>query len=100
MSRKPDSRRGESEVIAAIGSLREALRKTHAAEGARRRKMQVKLTDTGVGGNGHEPIAVPCTVVITGDTQEDAELLAEAYVDKGWICQSSGQTEVTCKSPD
>ena len=38
-------------------------------------------------------------VDIHGDSQADAEAIAERYVDDGWTCQSSGPTDVTCTSP-
>ena len=84
---------GARDVASATAALRRIVRAGHAKAGLAGIDIHIK-------GDPQKPGVAECVVDIHGDSQADAEAIAERYVDDGWTCQSSGPTDVTCTSPD
>lgn len=80
---------GAREVVSATNALLKIVRAEHGLKGI---DVHIK--------SGQKPGFAECTVDIHGDTKENAEDLAKPYEEKGWTCQSSGETDVRCTSPD
>lgn len=99
-----DSSNVGSEVMTAIRSLKTALQKERTQVGSKRGKVAVHFTETGVKdyeqGTEQGTGVIECKITISGDTADDAFELAQPYDDAGWTCTSSGETEVTCVSPE
>jgi len=94
-----DSSIARGEIDRTIKSLQSELHKQLSA--VRGKGIELRIYENG--GKTHHgggAAVSECTVVIQGDTVEDAYRLAGYYEDKGWTCASSGEKEVTCKSPD
>jgi hypothetical protein len=83
---------GAKDVVSATAALRRIVRAGHSEAGLAGIDIRIK-------GDHQQPGVVECVVDIHGDTQEDAEDIAERYEDEGWTCQSSGPTDVRCTSP-
>jgi hypothetical protein len=84
---------GARDVVSATGALRRIVR-------AGRLEAGLTGIDIHIEGNPEEPGVAYCYVDIHGDSQADAEKIAERYEDDGWTCQSTGPTDVRCESPD
>ena len=90
---KPAYTGGARDVEAATAGLRRIVR-------AGRLEAGLAGIDIHIKGDPQKPGVAECVVDIHGDTQENAETIAEHYVNQGWSCQSSGPTDVRCTSPD
>jgi hypothetical protein len=83
---------GARDVASATAALRRIVRAGHREAGLEGIDIHIKR-------DPDEPGVAECVVEIHGDSKEDAENLAQRYVDDGWSCQSSGAKDVTCTSP-
>ena len=88
-----------SEVMTALRSLQALLQKERTKVGSKGR-VDVHFTETEVKGYEQGIGVIECKIVFTGRTSAEATEMAKDYDAGGWICTSSGETEVTCKTPD
>jgi hypothetical protein len=91
--RKRGYQGGTRDVASATAALRRIVRAGHAEAGLAGIDIHIK-------GDPQKPGVAECVVDIHGDSQADAEHIASRFEDDGWTCQSSGERDVRCTSPN